>query len=131
MSHRHKVQPSPSRLLCSHWAQTREKLRLADWFLQDGRDLPRCQRKSRVAGSHDDPDPLIMQSIDQAIGPLAPSEIEVDEGYVGGMIGDQSLGLGRGRDGSVHIRSPGPKQVLQASAPLSFATNSLRAAAPH
>ena len=54
-----------------------------------------------------------MQSIDQAIGPLAPSEIEVDKGYVGGMIGDQALGLGRGRDWSVHIRSPGPKQVLQ------------------
>ena len=64
---------SPRRLLCSHWAQACEQVCLAEGFLQDGCDLPRCQR-NRVAGGHDHADTLIMQPIDQAAGPLAPSE---------------------------------------------------------
>jgi len=60
----------------------------------------RRHRKNGVAGGHDDGHALIMQSVDQAVGPFVVAQIEVDEGDVGHALGDQALGLGRGRGGS-------------------------------
>ena len=71
-----------------------------------------------MAGGHDYANALIMQPIDEAVGPLATSEIEVDKGYVGSVLGDQALSLGRGRDRSDHIRSQGSKKPLQGYAEL-------------
>ena len=37
-----------------------------------------------------------MELSDQAVGQLAPSEMEIDEGYVRSALQEQALGLGRG-----------------------------------
>jgi hypothetical protein len=66
----------------------------------------------RITGDHDNTDALSMQAIDQAVGPLAPSETDVDDGYVWRVIGEQALGVGRGRGRPGHVRSHHLKQSL-------------------
>jgi hypothetical protein len=53
-----------------------------------------------------------MQPIDQAVGPLAFSEIHVDDGYIRGALGNQALGVRRGRGWSGHVSSQYMKQSL-------------------
>jgi hypothetical protein len=95
------------------WAQCREKLRLDDGLLQDGRCLSRRQRRNGVAGGYDDADALIVQSIDQAVRQLAASKIEIDQGHVRCLLGDQLLGLSGGCDWSGHLRSQSLEQARQ------------------
>jgi hypothetical protein len=97
-------------------AQGREKLRLDDRLLQDGGGLSGRQRKNGVAGDHDDADALFIQAIDQPVGQLAASKIEIDEGDVDSVLGNQALGLSGCGDGSGHVRSQGLEQALQSYA---------------
>jgi hypothetical protein len=46
-----------------------------------------------------------MQPSDQAVGQFAPSEMDIDEGYVQSVLGEQALGLGCSRGWSDHDRS--------------------------
>jgi len=46
-----------------------------------------------------------MQPSDQAIGQFAPSEMEVDEGYVRSVLGEQALSLSRNCGWPDHVRS--------------------------
>jgi hypothetical protein len=57
-----------------------------------------------------------MQPINQAIGLLTASEINVDEGCVGQILGDQAIGLDHRRDWSGHVGSAGFEQVLHGCA---------------
>jgi len=56
--------PSPSRLLCKLRAQVREKLCLAEGFLQDGHGPYRRQRRKHGSGDHDNGDVLLAQPRD-------------------------------------------------------------------
>ncbi len=96
----------------SLWEQGREKLFLAEGFQQSGRSLSRCQRRTRVGGDQYDANALIMQPINQAISPLTASEINVDEGRVGQILGDKAISLGNGRNWSGHVSSAGLEQVF-------------------
>src|SRR5437016_975751 len=53
-----------------------------------------------------------MQPIDQVVGPLAFSEIEVDDGYIRGALGNQVLSVRRSRCWSGYVRSQYTKQSL-------------------
>ena len=57
------------------------------------------------SGDDDNRHALLMQPSDQAVGQFASSEMEVNEGYVRSVLGEQALGLGRGRCRSHDIRS--------------------------
>ena len=106
---------SPNRVAFCERTQAREELCFAEGFLQDGRGLHQWQFSHPQAGDHNDGDILIMQPSDQAVGQLAPSEMEVDEGYVRRMLGEQAFGLGRSRGWSGHLRSQGSSRLFTAS----------------
>ena len=57
-----------------------------------------------------------MQLIDQDIGSLSAAEAEVDERNVGGLLRDQTLSRGGGRDGSSHLRPASLEQALHGKA---------------
>ena len=46
-----------------------------------------------------------MQPCNQAVRKFAVSEVEVDEGYVRSVLGEQALGLGRSRGRTGYFRS--------------------------
>jgi hypothetical protein len=99
-------------------AQGCKQLFLPDGFLQDCRNLPRCQPKIRIAGHYDDANALIVQPLDKTVGQLASSQIDINEGRGGDMLGGQLLGLGRRRGRSDHLRSQSPKKPLHRYADL-------------
>ena len=53
-----------------------------------------------------------MQPINQVVGPLAVSQIDVDDGYVGSALGNQALGVRYGGSRTGYIRSQCAKQTL-------------------
>jgi hypothetical protein len=97
-------------------AQGGEKLLLSDRFLQGRSDLPRSQWYLGVSRNHHNANPLVMQPIDQSVGQLTPSEVEVDERHVWREPGDQTLGIGPGSDRPHYLRAQCPKMALQADA---------------
>jgi hypothetical protein len=103
---------SPNRVAPNKRAQVREKLCFAEGFLQDGCGLHHWQFSHRQAGDDNDGDILIVQASDQAAGQLAPSEMEVDKGYVRRMLGEQPFGLCRSRGWSGHVSSQELEQPL-------------------
>src|SRR5215510_11442535 len=103
---------STSDLPCGHWAQGLEKMRLVNGLFQDSRGSYLSERRNCISGRDDDADALIMQPIDQAVGPLASSKMDIDERCIGGMLGDQPLGLDRSRGGSSDGRSQSLKKSL-------------------
>ncbi len=52
------------------------------------------------------------RSINQAVGPLAVSQIDVDDGYIGSALGNQALGVRYGGSRTGYIRSQYTKQTL-------------------
>jgi hypothetical protein len=54
-----------------------------------------------------------MQPVDKTVGPLASSQIDLNEGRGGDIVGDQLLDLGRRRGRPDHLRPNGPKKQLQ------------------
>ena len=100
-------------LLRIHGAYAREQDILSQWFLQDGGGLPNRWRDIGVAGYHDNTDTLIMQLIDQAIGLLTVSQIDIHQGHVGSALGNHPPGLGRGRGWAGNVGPPRLKQHLQ------------------
>jgi hypothetical protein len=60
---------------------------LAHWFVQDSNTMAADGRQLHVARGGDDMDAQHMQQLDEAIGTLATSEIEVDERGVGWLLG--------------------------------------------
>ena len=65
---------------------------------------------------HDYGDTLIMQPGDQVGGHVASLEMEIDEGYVWGALGEQALRFRRSRSRSDDIRSQGLKHTLNSLA---------------
>ena len=53
-----------------------------------------------------------MQPVDKTVGPLASSQIDLNEGRGGDIVGDQLLDLGRRRSRPDHLRPNGPKKQL-------------------
>ena len=68
---------------------------------------------SPVARHYDNANALIMQPVDKTVGPLASSQIDLNEGRGGDIVGDQLLDLGRRRGRPDHLRPNGPKKQLQ------------------
>jgi len=104
---------TPSPLPHRHGAYAREQDILSDRFLQDSRCLPSRWRDIGVARYYDNTDTLIMQLIDQAIGLLTVSQVDVHQGNVGGALANQAHGVSRGCGWSGNIGSPRLKQHLQ------------------
>src|SRR5215475_12509183 len=91
----------------------REQKVLSHWLLQDGGDLPVRWRDIGIAGYHDNTDALVMQPIDQAIGLLTVSQIDVHQRHIEGALGQEAQGVRRGRDWSDNIGTPRLQQHLQ------------------
>jgi hypothetical protein len=51
-----------------------------------------------------------MEPVDKTVGPLASSQIDLNEGRGGDIVGDQLLDLGRRRSRPDHLRPNGPKK---------------------
>jgi hypothetical protein len=77
---------TPSPLPRRDRAYAREQDILSHWFLQDSSDLPSRWRDIGIAGYHDNTDTQIMQSIDQAIGLLTVSQVDVHQGHIRGAL---------------------------------------------
>ena len=48
---------------------------------------------------------MFVQAINKAVGPLAVSQIDVDDGYIGNVLGNQALGVRDGGSRTGYIRS--------------------------
>ena len=92
--------------------QDRQELLHADGFLQDSLDLSGRQGNFRVARDDDDWNSLLLQPINQGVGSLAVSQIDVDDGYVGSALGNQKFGIRYGGSWTGYVRSQCAKQTL-------------------
>jgi len=52
---------------------------------------------------------LFLQSINQAVGPLAVSQIDIDNSYVGSALGKKSFGVSDAGSWAGDIRTQYPK----------------------
>ncbi len=84
----------------------------ADGFLQNGFGLSGREGNGRVTCDDDDWNALFVQSINQAVGPLAVSQIDVDDGYVRSALGNEALGIRYGGGRTGYICSQCTKQTL-------------------
>ena len=62
-------------------------------------------RQDRIAGSDDDADASPVQIIHEAVGQLIASKLDVDQGYVRAVFGDQTFCFGHGCGRSDNIGS--------------------------
>ena len=90
-------------------AQDRQKRFHAHGLLQNGFRLARRKRNGRVTCDYDDWNALFLQSINQAVGPLAVSQIDIDNGDVGSALGKKSFGVSDAGSWAGDIRSQYPK----------------------
>ena len=70
------------------------------------------QGNCRVARDDDDRNSLLLQPFNQGVGPLAVSQIDVDNGYVGSALGNQKFGIRYGGGWTGNVRSQCAKQTL-------------------
>ena len=86
-------------------AQNLQELFHANGFLQNSLDISGRERNCRVARDDDDRNALFLQPINQGVGPLAVSQIDIDDGYVGSALGNQKFGIRYGGCWTGYIRS--------------------------
>ena len=87
-------------------------------FCRMASTFPGGRETCRVTRDDDDWNALFLQSINQAVGPLAVSQIDVNDGYVGSALGKQTLGVRYGGSRTGYIRSQYAKQTLHGIAEL-------------